>query len=201
MKIICYVTQETIAKRCPVRSCMWYSVSNKTGCMAHPVPPDPENLNEKVLAKHKGVKAFQIAQWRAQGNARIEAAIVLHQFFDWHKYKQKEALPWDDKTVDSGVTKAVNKLCTQQWPYTIGELEWTPGKVSATVDADTVRRFLVHTGKQIDWLKTLGLSAQQQSSIAQIFKRKKVENGNYENTRCDSSAADRSGSSKSKRAR
>ena len=169
MKFECNVTHVPMIKQCKVKTCMWWS-TNKLGCMAYPKAPEPDELSDTALARHKGVRVEQIVEWKTSGSQRIEALITLQNLFEWLDQQPKKEWPWHEKTCLPSVMEAVNNVSKQTWPYSVPELHWTPAKVAVTVHKATLLRFNAHVGKQIDWLKLLGLDVNVANTLANIFK-------------------------------
>lgn len=175
MKFKCHVTQAYLTQACENRQCMWWS-TNKVGCMALPHPPEPEDLTDAFVAKHKGCTPEQVAEIRKEGARRIDVLLTLHSLFEWMQQTKREEWPWCRGMQKPEVQNAVNRLCEQQWPYTVRELGWTPAKVAVTLHKATLTKFNTHTGKQIDWLVFLGIKVADANALINLFKTACKEN-------------------------
>jgi hypothetical protein len=147
---------------------MWSSLQEKGGCFAWPRPPEGEDINEGLIAKHKGLDIATLRMIRTAATKRIEAVLLLQQLFSWWDQEKQEDRPWGKPSTDV-VVRSVNNWCQQHWPYNVKELGWTYDRVALTLHEGLLERFNGETGKQVDWVATLGLDAEHKKQLIQIF--------------------------------
>lgn len=169
MNFKCQVTEVTLAKPCSVATCMWSSVKNSSRCMCDKGVLEPEDVNDAMLARHKGITLAEVSRLRLEGDKRIASLVNVTNLFDWAAARS-DVQPWSDTYSNSMMAKAVNNWCTQHWVFSVPELQWSIPRVALCVHRPTLLRFNAHVGKQIDWLSLLGLTADAANEIVSIFK-------------------------------
>ena len=169
MNFKCHITQVPMTKACKLKSCMWSSVNGK-GCMAVPRAPEPDELTDELIARHKGVPVETVVHWKTRGEARIDSVITVSRLFDWLTATPQRLWPWYAITGRKEAVEAVNTWCNKRWLYQVPELAWTPAKVAVTVHKPTLLKFNTHVGKQVDWLKLLGITSDDANALTKIFK-------------------------------
>lgn len=165
----CPIMLIDISTRCRVRSCMWSSATNRTGCMASAGIPEGNQITVETVARHKGVSTADALQEREISTQRIESCMVLYNLLEWYSFQYSGPLPWPEAVCDGAVHGAVNGWCAARWPFTVRELGWTTGTVALTVYQPVLTRFEQHIGQRINWLTVLEFKRSDVQQLSSIF--------------------------------
>lgn len=169
IKFVCPLTSINMEAACRLKACVWHSVSDASGCMARQCIPEPEDLSDAGVARHKGMTTEEVVRLRNLGILRITKTTTIHAYLDW---ATKFPAPFGLKNSDPDLAIAVNTLCEGYWIFQVPELNWTPLKVARCLHRPTLTKFNAHVGKKIDWLELLEIKKDTAQKLVDLFRSK-----------------------------
>jgi hypothetical protein len=168
MNFVCPVNEVRMTSPCGVKSCMWFSVKDSSGCMAKTGLPEAEDLNDATVARHKGISIGDVSRIRLEATQRLQKVATVHAFLEWSNQVESPYLA--NNSVSEALRNAVNSWCTQHWVFQIPELHWDVLKVARCMHRPTVNKFCAHVGKKIDWLALLEIDSASAKKLVALFR-------------------------------
>lgn len=136
--------------------------------MAYPNVPDTDTMTLATLAKHKGCTVKHLKKYKEKSDKKVLALLMIHRLLTWVEQSNK-ASENNEIFNKKEIIETVNKWSEHRWPYNVKELKWTPAKVAATLDDNTLSEFNKLIGKEINWAQTLNRTAVEAQELSTIF--------------------------------
>ena len=173
MNLVCRVEGLTLTKPCEVKTCMWYSHANKSGCFGN-LQLEAADLTDEVVAKHKAMSVQQVSALKDKGIDAITASTTMAGFVFWvsHKKDVMERMVFLANKRKKTITK-----WSQKFPiYTTKAVKWTPEAIIASTMKAYWDRFCKSSGVNAsDWPDILGIDDTDITALHSLLQRGKYE--------------------------
>lgn len=164
----CPLAEVKITAPCKVRTCIYNTKKNETGCMGSAIVGEPLDVDDPIMVLRS---TSDLDKQMKEGAKRIGVAVAVHDYLVWCRDKQPQDYPFVQGYSNKRLKREVTRLAEEVFPYSLEKLGWNIGLVCATVHERWIKEYAESQSSSLTAETLLGLDGEQTKFIRSLFIR------------------------------